>query len=73
MRDPFTPAPAPTWPFAIALEGVRARYPRQQHPVHSLPPGFGVKFEPLGPEDRRSIEDVVDEYVRRNPQVDGGS
>ncbi len=25
--DPATPAPAPEWPFAIALEGVRARYP----------------------------------------------
>jgi hypothetical protein len=43
--------------------------PRQQHPVHSLPPGFGVKFEPLSPEDRRCIEGVVDEYARRNPQV----
>ena len=43
--------------------------PRQQHPVHSLPPGFGVRFEPLTPEDRRCIEGVVEEYVRRNPQV----
>jgi ATP-binding cassette, subfamily C, bacterial CydC len=25
--DPATPAPAPEWPFTIALEGVRARYP----------------------------------------------
>ena len=43
--------------------------PRQQHPVHSLPPGFGVRFEPLPPEDRRSIENVVEDYERRNPQV----
>lgn len=42
---------------------------RQQHPVHSLPPGFGVKFDPLSAEDRRCIEGVVDEYVRRNPQA----
>jgi Tfp pilus assembly protein PilZ len=43
--------------------------PRQQHPVHSLPPGFGVKFEALSPEDRRCIEDIVDDFIRRNPQV----
>jgi PilZ domain-containing protein len=41
--------------------------PRQQHPVHSLPPGFGVKFETLSPEDRRCIEGVIDDYTRRNP------
>jgi PilZ domain-containing protein len=43
--------------------------PRQQHPVHSLPPGFGVKFEALSADDRRCIEGVVDDYTRRNPQV----
>jgi hypothetical protein len=43
--------------------------PRQQHPVHSLPPGFGVKFEALSPEDRRCIEGIVDDFLRRNPQV----
>jgi PilZ domain len=43
--------------------------PRQQHPVHSLPPGFGVRFETLSPEDRHCIEGVVDDVVRRNPQV----
>jgi len=41
--------------------------PRQQHPVHSLPPGFGVKFDELAPEDRRCIEGVIDEFARRNP------
>ena len=43
--------------------------PRQQHPVHSLPPGFGVKFDPLSPEDRRCIEGIVEDYVRRNPHL----
>ena len=43
--------------------------PRQQHPVHSLPPGFGVKFAELSPEDRRCIEGVVDEVARRNPST----
>ncbi len=42
---------------------------RQQHPVHSLPPGFGVKFAGLDPEARRCIEEVVDDYIARNPQV----
>jgi Tfp pilus assembly protein PilZ len=41
--------------------------PRQQHPVHSLPPGFGVRFADLSPEDRRCIEGVIDDYARRNP------
>ena len=43
--------------------------PRQQHPVHSLPPGFGVKFTTLGREDRRRIETIVEDYVARNPQA----
>jgi hypothetical protein len=37
----------------------------QQHPVHSLPPGFGIRFEALSDEDRGRIEDVVAEYVAR--------
>ena len=46
--------------------------PRQQHPVHSLPPGFGVKFDELGPADRRTIEGVVEDYIRRHPQTSPG-
>lgn len=41
--------------------------PRQQHPVHSLPPGFGVRFMGLDEEPRRRIEAVVEEYVSRQP------
>lgn len=33
VRDPSNPAPAPTWPFTIALERVRAAYPHQQRPA----------------------------------------
>jgi thiol reductant ABC exporter CydC subunit len=29
IADPAVPAPAPSWPFAIELEQVRARYPNQ--------------------------------------------
>jgi thiol reductant ABC exporter CydC subunit len=33
VRDPESPAPAPVWPFTVALEGVRARYPSQPRPA----------------------------------------
>ena len=62
--------PTPGKDAQLVLRGtVTWLNPRQQHPVHSLPPGFGVKFDPLSPEDRRCIEGVVDDYIRRNPQV----
>jgi Tfp pilus assembly protein PilZ len=41
--------------------------PRQQHPVHSLPPGFGVKFRDVSPEDTGDIERVITEYKARDP------
>lgn len=41
--------------------------PRQQHPVHSLPPGFGVKFHGVSPQDARRIEQVITDYRARNP------
>jgi Tfp pilus assembly protein PilZ len=40
----------------------------QPHPVHSLPPGFGIKFENLAEEHKQRILDVVDEYLKRHPQ-----
>lgn len=52
----------------LALGGVVAWVnPRQQHPVHSLPRGFGVKFTGLDPDSRRSIEHAVADYAARNP------
>jgi thiol reductant ABC exporter CydC subunit len=33
VRDPVSPALAPVWPFEIALEDVRARYPHQPRPA----------------------------------------
>ena len=52
----------------VQLEGVVAWLnPRQQHPVHSLPPGFGVSFRELSDNNRRSIEGVVEEYIARHP------
>lgn len=41
--------------------------PRQAHPVHSLPPGFGLRFEDLSVPGRQAIEDAVEDYLRRRP------
>jgi len=50
----------------LALEGaVVWLNPRQQHPVHSLPPGFGLQFRSLTPEDAAIIERVISEYQDR--------
>jgi thiol reductant ABC exporter CydC subunit len=43
VRDPSDPAPAPGWPFAVALEGVRARYPRAELPALD---GVSLRLEP---------------------------
>jgi Tfp pilus assembly protein PilZ len=52
----------------LSLEGsVVWLNPRQQHPVHSLPPGFGVKFQAVSAEDTRSIERVITDYRARDP------
>jgi Tfp pilus assembly protein PilZ len=48
------------------VEGVVAwTNPRQDHPVHSLPPGFGLAFRRLDDVTRSHIEDVVVDYMRR--------
>jgi hypothetical protein len=36
---------------------------RQQHPVHSLPVGFGMKFTELGADDDKRIERLIAAYV----------
>ncbi|MBV8217864.1 MAG: thiol reductant ABC exporter subunit CydC [Solirubrobacterales bacterium] len=43
VRDPSKPAPAPAWPFAVALENVRARYPGEPDPALD---GVGLRLEP---------------------------
>ena len=55
---------------ALSLDGsVAWLNPRQQHPVHSLPPGFGVKLDAPAGENRRCVEEVVEDYIARNPHV----
>ena len=41
--------------------------PKQQHPVHSLPPGFGVQFRGLSDDDALVIERVIVDYKDRQP------
>jgi Tfp pilus assembly protein PilZ len=41
--------------------------PTQEHPVHSLPSGFGIRFLGLDAVTRRRIEGVVREYLARFP------
>jgi Tfp pilus assembly protein PilZ len=43
--------------------------PRQQHPVHSLPPGFGVKFVSVSEAARERIESIVRAYTERQQQA----
>ncbi len=43
MRDPAAPAPAPAWPFAVALDGVHARYPGQPRPALE---GVSLRLDP---------------------------
>jgi Tfp pilus assembly protein PilZ len=54
----------------VVVNGVVAWLnPKQQHPVHSLPPGFGIKFEALSPEARLRIERIVEDHVARHPEA----
>jgi ATP-binding cassette, subfamily C, bacterial CydC len=43
VRSPSAPAPAPRWPFAIELDRVRVRYPRQHCPALD---GVSLRLDP---------------------------
>jgi ATP-binding cassette, subfamily C, bacterial CydC len=43
VQDPALPAAAPQWPFAVALEDVTARYPREDMPAVD---GVSLRLEP---------------------------
>jgi Tfp pilus assembly protein PilZ len=50
----------------VVVDGVVAwTNPQQDHPVHSLPPGFGVAFRPPSDEARGRIEQIVSDYLAR--------
>jgi Tfp pilus assembly protein PilZ len=40
--------------------------PHQQHPIHSLPKGFGIQFIRISREDLGRIEGVVEDYAARH-------
>jgi Tfp pilus assembly protein PilZ len=45
--------------------------PRQTHPVHSLPPGFGLRFDGLESAARERIEAVVSAWTARHGMTSG--
>jgi Tfp pilus assembly protein PilZ len=50
----------------VSVDGVVAwTNPQQEHPVHSLPPGFGVAFRSLSDDARARIEQIVFDYLAR--------
>jgi Tfp pilus assembly protein PilZ len=50
----------------VSVDGVVAwTNPQQEHPVHSLPPGFGVAFRALSDDARGRIEQIVFDYLAR--------
>jgi Tfp pilus assembly protein PilZ len=50
----------------VVIGGVVAwTNPVQEHPVHSLPPGFGIAFRGLTDISRERIEEVVFDYLER--------
>ena len=50
----------------VVVDGVVAwTNPQQEHPVHSLPPGFGVAFRNLSAEARARIDAIVADYLTR--------
>jgi hypothetical protein len=50
----------------VTTDGVVAwTNPQQEHPVHSLPPGFGVAFRGLSEDARSRIDQIVADYLER--------
>jgi hypothetical protein len=39
----------------------------QNHPVHSLPRGYGIRFQDLDADDFERLRLVVEDYVTRHP------
>jgi len=53
---------------AVAVDGIVSWLnPKQQHPVHSLPPGFGIRFQGLASDAHACIEELVEDYLARHP------
>jgi len=52
----------------LVIEGMVAwNNPQQNHPVHSLPAGFGFKFVSISPDDASRLQDAIEDYLDRHP------
>jgi len=50
----------------VAVDGIVAWInARQQHPVHSLPRGFGVEFRGISPQNREVLRGIVSDWMSR--------
>ena len=48
----------------VVVEGMVAwTNPHQEHPVHSLPPGFGLAFRRVSDEAAQRIDTIVNDYL----------
>ena len=58
----------PTNERVLDLEGLVAWVQKEQtHPVHGLPPGFGLRFRKLAVEDVRVLMRTIEAYCESNP------
>ena len=52
----------------VAVDGIVSWLnPKQQHPVHSLPPGFGIRFQEISSRAHTCIQGLVEDYLARHP------
>ena len=52
----------------VALDGrVSWLNQHQQHPVHSLPPGFGMQFQPLSDAVRAAVDRAIGAWLEAHP------
>jgi hypothetical protein len=76
MADPEMPQPGQGVTLRFRLPGSEADVvatgavawvnPQQQHPVHSLPPGYGLQFDPVKEPLLSFVLGVVSEYLARH-------
>lgn len=58
----------PTNERTLVLSGIVAWVQEEQtHPVHGLPPGFGLRFRKMAVEDVRVIMQTIQAYCESNP------
>jgi hypothetical protein len=76
LADPEMPEPGQGITLRFRLPGSEQQVeatgavawvnPLQQHPVHSLPPGYGLQFDPIRDPLLSFVLGVVDEFLKRH-------